>query len=252
MLIMAIWWLGILLEALLLFRAFQDNLFRRYPLFYVYILSVFATELVRFSVFRWHTEYYVDIYWTTQFLSLLIGSAVIFEVYRIGLGPFPGAARMARNLLLVVFTGVFVKALANPSGGTLWWLAETSEAVERNLRVVQALAILTLVSLFLWYAIPFGRNLRGILSGYGLFIAMSVVRLELVPYYSEIKIFWPYIQAISYLMVLGLWVSTLWSTEPVPEANGVLQLEKDYQALVASTRTQFQRTLTRLGWMARA
>jgi hypothetical protein len=252
MLMMAIWWLGIFLEALLLFRAFRNNLFRRYPLFCVYILSVFVTELIRFSVFRWRAGYYLDAYWTTQFLSLLIGSGVIFEVYRIGLGPFPGAARMARNLLLIVFVGVFAKALANPSGGTLWWLAETSEAVERNLRVVQGLAILTLVSLFLWYAIPFRRNLRGILSGYGLFIAMSVVRLELVPHYTEIKIFWPYIQALSYLMVLGLWVNTLWSMECAPEAEGALQLEDDYRALVVSTRTQFQKTLTRLGWMARA
>lgn len=251
MLTMAIWWLGILLEALLLLRGLRENLLRRYPLFYVYVLSVFATELIRFSVFRWRGDYYLDVYWLTQFISLLIGSAVIFEVYRAGLGPFPGAARMARNLLLIVFAGAFAKALANPSGGTLWWLAQTSEALERNLRVVQSLAILTLVCLSLWYAIPFGRNLRGILCGYGLFVAMTIVRLELVPYYAQIKDYWPYLQAISYLVVLGLWVSALWASERVPKANRAVQIESDYQTLVASTRSQLQRTLARLGWVAR-
>jgi len=43
------------------------------------------------------------------------------------------------------------------------------------MRTVQALAIAALVALFLVYSIPFGRNLKGILLGYGLFIGASVM-----------------------------------------------------------------------------
>ena len=250
MLTMTIWWLAILLEGLLLVRGFQAKLLRQYPFFYAYMLCVFATELLRFSVYRWYAADYLGVYWITQFLSLLIGSAVILEIYRVGLREFPGAARMARNLLLIVFAGVFAKALAHPQGGILLWLAETSEVLERNLRIVQALAILTLVSVFLWYAIPFGRNLRGILCGYSLFIATTVFRLDLVPYYSDIKVLWPYLQTVSYLGVLCIWAGALWSAHPVPEQNPAPQLEHDYQALAVPTRSQFQRMLARLGWAA--
>jgi hypothetical protein len=148
---------------------------------------------------------------------------------------------------------IFVKALARPFDGLLWHLAENSAYLERNLRIVQAFAILTLVSAFLWYAIPFGRNLRGILFGYGLFIAMGIVQLTLMSNnWGNARLYWSYAQSTSYLIVLGLWNGALWSVHSAPESTTAIKLEKDYQALVASTRTQFQRTLTRLGWMARA
>jgi hypothetical protein len=248
---MTIWWLAILLEALLLVRGFQKKLVRQFPIFYSYILFVFVEEFLRFTVYRLFPNRYSQVYWTTQFLGLVIGSAVIFEIYRVGLRSFPGTARMARYLLLIVFGAVFAKTLANPSGGLFWWLAQRSVMLERNLRIVQGLAILSLVSLFLWYAIPFGKNLKGILFGYGLFIAMSIVQLTLSYTWGDIQPFWPYLQPFSYLLVLGLWTSALWSAQPVPEGKRARQLEDDYEVLVASTRTQLRRTLARLGWTAR-
>ena len=251
MLTMVIWWLAILLEALLLIRGFQEKLVRRFPIFYSYILFVLVEELLRFSVYRWFSSRYSQVYWATQFLSLVIGSAVIFEIYRVGLRSFPGTARMARYLLLIVFGAVFAKTLANPSGGVFWWIAERSLMLERNLRIVQALAILTLVSLFLWYAIPFGKNLKGILLGYGLFIAMSIVQLTLSYTWGDIRLFWPYVQPVSYLLVLGLWASALWTAQSVPGGKRATQLEDDYEVLAASTRTQLRRALASLGWTAR-
>jgi hypothetical protein len=248
---MTIWWLAILLEALLLVRGLPGKLVRQFPIFYSYILFVFVEEFLRFSVYRWFSSHYSQVYWITQFLSLVIGSAVIFEIYRVGLRSFPGTARMARYLLLIVFGAVFAKALANPSGGLFWWFAKRSLVLERNLRIVQALAILTLVSLFLWYAIPFGRNLKGIVFGYGLFIAMSIVQLTLSYTWGDIRLFWPYVQPVSYLLVLGLWASALWSVQPVPEGKPAMQLEDDYEVLVASTRSQLRRTFARLGWAVR-
>jgi hypothetical protein len=252
MLTMALWWLAISLEALLLVRGLQEKLVRRFPLFYFYILFVFVEELLRYSSYWWSPNHYSQVYWATQFPTLVIGSAVVFEIYRIGLRSFPGTAKMARNLLLIVFGAIFAHSLANPSGGLFWWLARTSEDLERNLRIVQALAILTLVSVFLWYAIPFGRNLKGILLGYGFFIAARVVQYLLRDYFSDdIRPFWPYAQPASYLLVLGIWVSALWSVHAVPKMDPSPQLERDYEALVASTRSQLQRTLARLGWAAR-
>lgn len=252
MLTMAIWWLGILLEGLLLLRGLQNQLVRQFPIFYSYILFVFLEELLRFSVYRWGADQYFEVYWITQFLGLVIGSAVIFEIYRVGLRRFPGTARMTRYLLLLVFGTIFAKTLANPSVSLFQWLEQSSLQLERDLRIVQAVAILTLVSTFLWYAIPFGRNLKGILSGYGLFIGMSIVQLTLMSHgWSDARLYWSYTQSASYLLVLGMWISALWSVQSATEPVEAMQLENDYQTLVASTRTQLQRTLARLGWVTR-
>ena len=252
MLTTAIWLAGISLESLLLFRGLQVRLVRRFPIFYFYILFVIADEILRFSAYRWYPKHYAQVYWPTQFLGLFIGSAVIFEIYRVGLIRFPGTARMTRYVLLLVFGAVVAKALTNASDGLLSWLAGTSVELERNLRTVQALAILTLVALFLWYAIPFGRNLKGILLGYGLFIATSLVQFALW-YYSigNVEGFWPYAQPLAYVLVLAVWVGALWSADPVPQIEPPVQLEKDYQILAASTRNQLQRALAFLGWAAR-
>lgn len=252
MLTMAIWWLGILLEGLLLARGLQNQLVRQFPIFYFYILFVFLEELLRFSVYRWGAGHYSDVYWVTQFLSLVIGSAVIFEIYRVGLRRFPGTARMTRYLLLIVFGAIFAKALANPSVSLFQWLALSCFELERDLRIVQAVAILTLISAFRWYAITFGRNLRGVLTGYSLFIGISILQLTLMSHgWSDDRLYWSYAQSASYLLVLGMWISALWSVQPVAEPAEAMQLENDYQTLVASTRTQLQRTLARIGWVTR-
>jgi hypothetical protein len=253
MLLMTIWCVGTLLELLVLVRGFQKKLFREFPLFYVYLLFVTLDEFVRLSVLRLFPGYYFELYWVTQFLCLALGCGIIFEIYRVALRSFPGAAKMARFLLLVVFGLIFARALASSSGGVFTWLAATSMVLERNLRFVQALAILTLVSLFLWYAIPFGRNLKGILWGYSLFIGVRIVQFVLwYRSWERIKPFWSYIETGSYLLVLGIWAVTLWSAEPIPIAKREVALETDYELLAAATRTQFRRTLARLGWAARA
>jgi len=252
MLTIVIWCVAVFLEALLLFRGLQIRLVRSFPIFYLYILFVLVEEVLRFAVYRLYPKHYSEVYWVTQFVGLVIGSAIIFEIYRVGLRQFPGTARMTRYLLLVVFGTVFAKALTNSTGDLFLWLAGTSVALERSLRIVQEVAILTLVFLFLLYAIPFGRNLRGIALGYGLFIGMTVAQFTLWFYFPyRLRTFWPYAQPVSYVLVLGLWVSALWFADPVRGTEPAMQLEYDYQSLATSTRSQLQRALSRLRWAVR-
>ena len=253
MVTMTIWWVGAVLEILVLVRGFRERLFGRFPIFYGYLLFVTIDDVLRMAVYRWFPTYYDPVYWVTQFISLAVGSGIIFEIYRVALRAFPGAARMARYLLLLVFGAIFARTLAMPSGDLIERLASGSLILERNLRIVQALAILTLVSLFLWYAIPFGKNLKGILIGYGLFVGISVLQFALWYYkWEPIRSVWSNAEAVSYLVVLGIWTKTLWSFQAAPELQPENRFEQDYELIVASTREQFRRTLARLGWAVRA
>jgi hypothetical protein len=249
---MAIWSIGTALEILLLVRAYQGGLVRHFPVFYTYLLFVAVDDLLRMAVYRWFPSDYSQFYWITQFLSLIVGSGIIFEIYRVALRSFPGAARMSRYLLFLVFAAVFARAIVVRSADLISWLASSSLMLERNLRIVQALAILSLVALFLWYAIPFGRNLKGILIGYSLFLAVSIAQFVLwIRHWNPITSFWPHAESISYLLVLVIWAAMLWSFQPAPREQGA-RLESDYELILSSTRNQFRRTLARLGWAARA
>jgi len=138
-----IWWSSIALEMALLARGLQNRLAFRLPVFYSYIAFVIFQDLVRLSTFQWKYDLYKRVFWSTEFLGLAIGSLVVFEIYKVSLAAYPGAARMARNALAVVFLVALVKGdltlrARRPAGKR----PRLPRKFERVLRVVQAAAIL--------------------------------------------------------------------------------------------------------------
>lgn len=237
-----IWCISTALVILLLARGFRTGLVRRFPIFHAYIAYVIAQDFVRFLAHRQNDEVYKSTYWGTEFLALAVGSLVVFEIYRVSLAAYPGAARMARNALAFVFLVALVKGISDAVAAHHGWLAMAPAVdIERALRAVQAAAILALVALFLLYSVPFGRNLRGILLGYGVFVAGRVVSLVFVS--QSIHNFWYYAYSASYIVAVTLWLAYLWSYQPIPQAQaGGVELENDYQQIAAETRRRLQGT----------
>lgn len=246
----AIWWSGITIEAVILTRGLFGRLLKQYPAFYAYLLFVWMQSLLRFSVYHARPQLYAKVFWITEWLGVLVGCAVVFEIYRVGLRTYPGTARLARNLLGFVLLLAFVKATVETGNNPLWWSTAATFDLELALRVVQALALVALVALFLFYAIPFGRNVRGILLGYGLFLGESVVWLSFVPRSSEsFRAFWSHIHASSYFVVLVVWALHLWSYVPNPEPKVGVRLEEQYQRMAAGTSRRLQEAR---GYLAKA
>jgi hypothetical protein len=232
----AIWWGSIALETLLLVRGLQGKLLARYPVFYAYILFVWLQSLLRFSIYHTRPQLYLPVYWITEYSGVLIGCGVVFEILRVGLAAYPGTVRMARNVLAIVFVMAFTKGLVEMWNDPHWWSAATTMELERALRTVQSLAIIALVILSLLYSIPFGRNLRGILVGYSLFVGISVIQLTFVTNSgSRFYSFWTHVHPGSYFVVLGLWAVHLWSYAPNPEPKRAVRLEEQYQRIAATT-----------------
>src|ERR1700730_11344167 len=144
-----IWWSSIALEMVLLVRGLWSRLAYRLPVFYSYIAFVVLQEIARFLAFQRNVPVYKRVYWVTEFLGLAIGSLVIFEIYKVSLAAYPGAARMARNALAFVFLTAVAKGLADIATTGAWKPASTALQMERVLRTVQAAAILALVALVL-------------------------------------------------------------------------------------------------------
>jgi hypothetical protein len=238
----ALWFATIALEILLLVRGLRTKLFTKYPIFHTYVLFVLLQSVLRFSVYHWYPQWYLECYWYTEFISVLVGSGVLFEIYWRGLAPYPGTARLARNVLALVFTFAVGKALAGAMRGHLWWPSQTTAELERNLRGVQAFAILGLVILVLAYSIPLGRNLRGIVLGYGLFIATRLVSLTALAYLGSVFYrLWMYSQQVFYLLVLCIWAVSLWTPSPQPGLAANLELTPSYKEAERETRDRLKR-----------
>jgi hypothetical protein len=230
-------WAGVFLLFLLLLRGIQGKWSKRFPFFYAYNLFVFLEALSLSVLYHRASRWYPPAYWICEFVAVVLGSLVLFEIYRVALRPYPGTARMARNLLRFVFALACAKVIVNQSHGSAWWPARDAVELERNLRIVQAFAVLALIIVIVVYAIPRDRHLKGILAGYGLFVANNIVQLSLLSHLgSSFQSLFVYIQPLSYDVVLCIWTAALWSPEAKLLPDDLIVLGEDHPALVSHTK----------------
>ncbi len=234
---LAIWFLTLAVEGLLLVRAVTGGFLRKYILFYSYLGWVLALSSVRLIIYIAQPAYYRDFYWNTQPFSVLMGCALVWEIYRQALRRYPGAARMACNLLLFLLLMVTSKLLVNAWNGSVRWQAKTTAELERNMRTVQGILLIALILVLAHYAIPLGRNLKGMILGYGLFISTSVIDLTLRLLLGDsFQKSWQYLQPMFYLAALTIWGLTLWSYQSAPLPATEPRIEADYRILATRTR----------------
>jgi len=241
MLSTALWVMALALESALLLRAIRGNFLRHYRFFYLYLGWVLVSDLSLIPFYYLLPRIYGYAYWSSQYFSLFLGCCVVWDAYKVALVRYRGAARMARNVLpfffILAITRIFVKAWNSPN----WIPGKTTLETERDLRIVQLALLVGLVALFVSYAIPLGRNLKGIIYGYGLYVATSVVHLTLRDYLGDgFERSWEHIEPLCYVLVLLVWCATLWSYAPIPEPATEPQLETDYEVLVAATKRKVQ------------
>jgi hypothetical protein len=193
--------------------------------------------------FTYSMSLYEPVYWAFEFSSALIGCAIIFELYRQSLRPYPLLASMANKVMLFVVALVVARVLA----GITWaasqdWQA-TARLLERDLRITQAIFLCGLLLLVVYYSVAMGRNLKGLTIGYGLFLALSIAALTLRAivgdsFHSTLMTLEP----ASYDAVLCVWLASLWVKDPVTERSPSTKLDQDYAQLVAATRKRLAQT----------
>lgn len=252
MLLRLIEYSGIAVELSVLLRSLQARLFPRYYFFYTYVASVMIGSLVMLAVLLRMPASYYRWYWPLQFATLVTGYGILLEILNHVLEPYPGAERFARISGLVAFGLILCFAIVAPlvmprrAGGTVI-------EFERDLRCVQALFIFGLLAVIFYYAIPIGRNMKGMVMGYGLYIFSSLVSLAVRAYAgpSFTKI-WSVAQPLSFDATLVIWLVALWSycPNPVPDSN--IPLEQDYEALVTKTRSMIEAIRSHFRKAARA
>lgn len=241
-------WLGVIaLECVPLLRAAEAKFIKCYKLFYLYLAVVLARDLCLLGVYFFWPRFYGYAYWGSEPVSVLMGCGLVWEVYRIAFARYPGASRVARSVLLFLFIIAITRILVQVWNSPTWTPGRTTLEAELNLRAVQTVLLAGLVALFAYYAIPLGRNLKGIIYGYGFFLATRLVNLTLRDYLGDsFQHLWQYIQPACYALVLLVWCGTLWSYAPVPDPELEPGLESDYQALIKATRAKFRSAYTRI------
>lgn len=236
MLTQLVWWTANALIGLLLFRSIKGNLYSKYPVFYIYLSYVLLESLIRFVAYTITPSFYSIVYWNTEFLSIIVGYCVIWEINVRVFSGYAGAGRMARTVLLAALVMVLARYLAVAFFGEAGDRPENLAVLERDLRTVQAFLLAGIVVVLGYYRIPLGRNLLGMILGYGLYIGAVVVNLAIQSYlWATSGVWWESAQPIAYVVSLGVWCATLWSYQPNPQFVREVRLETDYQLMAGYT-----------------
>jgi len=250
MLTQTLWWTTNALMGFLVFRSLRGRFFWKYLIFYIYLSHVLALELVRFLIYDFRPKAYGNFYWHTEFLSVAIGYCVIWEIYDRALESYPGPLRMARLLVTATFVLVVAKVFSTAVSDSGWVLAEGVGELERNLRTVQAVLLVVVLAVVSYYMIPIGRNLRGIILGYGFYIGALVVINTVWSRFGDTMHLWlKYFQPTAWLVTLLFWSATLWSYHPNPKPEKEIEIERDYELM--ATRTALNIAKAR-GYLVRA
>jgi hypothetical protein len=234
-----VWLVGLALRSIILFRAVQTRVVRGYAFFFLYVFTTCIGDVLLYLAWVSHPALYQKTYWAMQFLTLAIGCGIVLEIFRHVLDPYPGSAKFASVVVLVTFGAVFFFALLYQIAAPNWALQRgTAVELERDVRTIQAIFLFGVFAVISYYRIPIGKNLKGMIAGYGLYIGTSLAVLALRAYDAR-RVFertWSVSQQVSYDVSLLIWLIALWSYFPNPVPDASIHLEQDYEALAARTK----------------
>jgi hypothetical protein len=244
MLAEAILWSGLILRPLILTRGYQSRMLSRYAWFYWYILSGFTADAVLYLL--WGR--YANLYWVFQFLTLAFGCGVLLEIFKHVLSPYPGAERFARILLLMTFVVIFLFGLIYPHINTSLTATRSHVELERDVRTAQTIFFVAILAVIFHYSIPRGKNMRGMMSGYGLYLCASLFTLTFRAYLGHgFDAIWRVLQPLFSSLTLCIWLYALWAYHPNPVPSTRIELESDYEELAALTKGRIDALRSHLG-----
>jgi hypothetical protein len=244
-------WTSNAIQAAILWRSFRASTIRRYPYFYTYIASTFAS-IVLPVIYLTDRPSYNRWYWPVQFATLVFGCGVILEIFQHVLSPYPGAARFGKIATFLAFGALFCGAAIYLIFHREGNFVTTGVELERNVRALQAVFLFVLLAIIFGYRIPIGRNVLGMMIGYGGYIGISLVSRAVEAYAAAwLRLVWIYVQPLSFQVSLLIWLVAMWSYHPNPAPNAAIPVEEDYELFAWRTRAALHSARAYLGRVTR-
>jgi hypothetical protein len=242
MLNLLVWRLGLALELVILLRAVGTKTLTKFPYFYAYLFCVFCVSTWLSVPYLASSAAYYKWYWPTQFATLVAGCGVILDIVRHMFACYPGAARVARLACLGIFGATFcyvgLRVTLRPE---IVRPVTVTVELERDLRVIQVLLLATVLAIVSYYGIEIGRNVKGLVVGFGTYVSTSLIALALRAFLgARFNAGWELLQSGAYLFALSVWMVALWSYVPQPVPANLMRIQGDYDALAGATREALQ------------
>jgi hypothetical protein len=205
---------GLLLELVIVVRSIQCKSFGKYPVFYAYIASVLCADLFLLIAYAIATPS-AWLYWGVEIATVALGCGVIPEISRYVFARQISLDHFVRWTAVVTFGTVFFVFAIHAYFLPDWKPAANPAELERQLRVAQALALMSIVFLTGYYGVEIGKNMKGMILGFGVYVGATLISLALRGLIGiRFSSTWRIMQPSSYIAALLIWTFALWTYEP--------------------------------------
>lgn len=209
----------ILLQAILSGVLLSKKMWRRFPFFVLYSVLNLVLSLGLYAVYisKLSRHIYFNVYWLAEFVGLFLGFAIVYEIFRHLVGPYPALRRLATQ----IFCGTVVLLIA------LGCIVAYAQSLGEQSRIQAAFLVMEQVGrilevgllLFLFlFASAFGLHWRqyvfGIALGLGIFVTVELVAVTLRAQFGvAANSIFNMVRMISFNTSMVIWISYILAPE---------------------------------------
>ena len=237
----ALWITSICLQGLLGLVLLTKKSWERFPLFTSYALFNLL-EMIAGYVARTNPTIYFRLYWCGEAISILLGLAVVYEIFRTIFVQHPALRRLALFLFALAILGLLIV------GGMVIWAKNPGDSKSMTsaiLVIAEATRILEvglLMFLFI-FSSAFGLHWRqstfGIAMGLGIFTAVELLSVTMQSEWGTASVaVFNLIRMLAFNISLLVWIAYIFLPERVAESDlpQRAQLEQWNQAVMELIR----------------
>lgn len=192
----------------------------QFPLFYSYLVYVFVGSSVAILIYWSRPSLYPTCYWLYFLVCLLAEFAVLIEISDHMFARFPAIRRLGRILAISIATASFLVYII-PS---LFKAKSSSSALldfSMRTSLAKGMIIIALLVAARSYRLPLGRNVAGLLLGFGLYVGVNIANYAAAQgfgrtlYAGVLSVMYP----LAYTLCLFVWTVAMWRFQPVQQPS---------------------------------
>lgn len=182
---LAVWIVHPVLETVLAALLVQRKLHRKFPIFFLYIISQLVNFAILFPIYKagpTHSAAYFYAYWIGSAVSMSIGFKVIHEVFLDVFRPYHTLKDLGTMLFkwaALVMLLVAIVVAASSQAGTNQPITQAVLVVQRCVRVIQCGLILFLLVFSRYLGVSWRQHSFGIALGFGGYASVELATVAL-------------------------------------------------------------------------
>jgi hypothetical protein len=221
----------------------RRRLVYQFPVFFVYAAFVVLRTLVLFTIYllqlrhRMSSADYFYAYWMTDAVCVVLGFAVIYEIYCGVFQHYDALRRLGGILFACAGIAVLVLAVWTASApGAETGIVGVVLLLERSVRLMQCGLVLFLFLAAFYFGLPWQNYRFGIALGFGVFASIELAAVAVHWQIGEsVAAVCSQINSAAYSSGVMIWLCYLLAPKPALQYEGVVQhndLKKWNQALL--------------------